>query len=497
MHFVAALDDVARGPRRPVPLRGRGHRGRGRLRAGHRRARRDAAAPGPGARQRLGQPAQRPARALAPPQRRRRPRDLPRRPTTRRCRATSLALAGALEGWSRRCERADDVARDAADAVGAALGPPGRVATLVAAAPTPSWDELAAAPRRVARRGARRAVRRSATPRSAPPSRALRSGRAALLVGGAALGRRRRWASPRASRRRGRRRAAARDLPRDDGPRRRRGRRRAPHLPQRVRARPARGRGAPWCSSARATRSASSPTPTWRATSSPRAARSSTSPRPGTDARAALAALADALGAPRGRGARRRAARGRPTGRSRARRLAAAVGATLPEGVVVVDESNTAGVHLLGATRFSPPHRWLTPHRRVDRLRAAPGGGRGGGVGRARPVPRGRRVDDVHAPGALDDGARGPRRHGGRPGQPQLRDPRARAPARRRAASARPAESLLRPRRPRARPGRGGPLPRACPRAGSTTAEALADALARSYATPGPTFIEAVLPPGL
>ena len=29
------------------------------------------------------------------------------------------------------------------------------------------------------------------------------------------------------------------------------------------------------------------------------------------------------------------------------------------------------------------------------------------------------------------------------------------------------------------------------------TAEALADALARSYATPGPAFIEAVLPPGL
>ena len=40
--------------------------------------------------------------------------------------------------------------------------------------------------------------------------------------------------------------------------------------------------------------------------------------------------------------------------------LAAAVGALLPEGAVVVDEGNTAGLFVSGATAGAPPHSWLT-----------------------------------------------------------------------------------------------------------------------------------------
>src|SRR3954468_22160538 len=41
------------------------------------------------------------------------------------------AIAGSLEGWVRRSARPEDVGADAAAAVRAAYGPPGRVATLI------------------------------------------------------------------------------------------------------------------------------------------------------------------------------------------------------------------------------------------------------------------------------------------------------------------------------------------------------------------------------
>ena len=50
------------------------------------------------------------------------------------------AAASNVSGWYRRSERVEDVARDAADAVAAALGPPGKVATLVLPADV-SWSE--------------------------------------------------------------------------------------------------------------------------------------------------------------------------------------------------------------------------------------------------------------------------------------------------------------------------------------------------------------------
>ena len=43
-----------------------------------------------------------------------------------------------------------------------------------------------------------------------------------------------------------------------------------------------------------------------------------------------------------------------------AQTLGEAIGALLPDGAVVVDESNTSGLFISGATVGAPPHDWLT-----------------------------------------------------------------------------------------------------------------------------------------
>lgn len=49
-----------------------------------------------------------------------------------------------------------------------------------------------------------------------------------------------------------------------------------------------------------------------------------------------------------------------PSGVLSTQNLANALAATLPEDVIIADESNTSGLHLYGATRFAPPHELLT-----------------------------------------------------------------------------------------------------------------------------------------
>jgi acetolactate synthase-1/2/3 large subunit len=76
------------------------------------------------------------------------------------------------------------------------------------------------------------------------------------------------------------------------------------------------------------------------------------------DAEAALEALADALDAPE------LAATGgrppeRPTGPLTAQSMAAAVGALLPEGAIVSDEAQTSGLFNPGTTAGGPRHSWL------------------------------------------------------------------------------------------------------------------------------------------
>ncbi len=80
---------------------------------------------------------------------------------------------------------------------------------------------------------------------------------------------------------------------------------------------------------------------------------------PGTDAEAALAALVGLLDAPVVAPARGDAPEA-PSGALTAQSLAAAIAATMPDGAVLSDESNTSGIHLYGATAFAAPHRLLT-----------------------------------------------------------------------------------------------------------------------------------------
>jgi acetolactate synthase-1/2/3 large subunit len=83
--------------------------------------------------------------------------------------------------------------------------------------------------------------------------------------------------------------------------------------------------------------------------------------RPGEDYVGALEALATALSV---RGNEMLAEKSErpamPTGKITLPGLAAAVGALLPENVIVVDESMTSGRGLMATTKGAPPHDWLT-----------------------------------------------------------------------------------------------------------------------------------------
>jgi len=80
------------------------------------------------------------------------------------------------------------------------------------------------------------------------------------------------------------------------------------------------------------------------------------------DAVGALEALVEALGAAAGPGpARAPAARPGlpPPGPLDAQSAAAVIGALLPEDAIVSDEANTSGIFIPGATAGAPPHDWL------------------------------------------------------------------------------------------------------------------------------------------
>ncbi|MEU6824591.1 acetolactate synthase large subunit [Streptomyces atriruber] len=79
------------------------------------------------------------------------------------------------------------------------------------------------------------------------------------------------------------------------------------------------------------------------------------------DVTAALEGLAEVVGPAATRVREEAAARpALPSGELTAESAAAVVGALLPEGAVVVDEANTSGLWLPGATAGAPPHDWLT-----------------------------------------------------------------------------------------------------------------------------------------
>ncbi len=262
------------------------------------------------------------------------------------------AAARNVSGWIGRPERTADLCRVTAEAVEAAIGPPGQVATLILPADV-SWgdgaDPVAPAPRRDPR-----PVDADAVDAACQGAAVRRAGRPAA-----------RW---------DRRCGVGRSPPRPASPP-------APTLgssPRRSSPAPSAGPGSPRsrsCStSVRWPRHSStglrhlvlveagSPVsffayPGKPSDLVPEGCTVHVLAAPGDDAAGALAALADAVGAtaPSIDSARP----GRPTGALTGPGLAAAVAAVLPEGAIVSDESATTSVWMSGATVGCPPHDWL------------------------------------------------------------------------------------------------------------------------------------------
>jgi len=265
------------------------------------------------------------------------------------------ALAGAVSGWVRRSATPSDVGPDAAAAVAAACGPPGQVATLILPA-NASWsDGGVVAPVPVPAR----------EPAAADPdaleaaATALGSGEpCVLLVGGDATGAAGAVAADRIAAATGARLLAetfpARmtrggDVPPLD---------RLAYLPEAA-AHQLAGAAHLLLVGAR------SPVTFFGYPDKPSDLVPSGClvheivPKGGA-ATAALAALADLVG--RGDAAPRRVLPRPelPTGPLTVQRAAMVVGALLPEGAIVVDESVTSGLGLPAATAGAPRHDWLT-----------------------------------------------------------------------------------------------------------------------------------------
>jgi acetolactate synthase-1/2/3 large subunit len=216
---------------------------------------------------------------------------------------------------------------------------------------------------------------------------------------------------------------------------------------------------------------------------------------PGCDTSATLRALVEGLEAPvivspNGEGP------GVPHGELTTQSLAAAVAATIPEGLIISDESNTGGNASLRSVAVFPAPPTDDPDRWVDWLRTAQRRGRGGGQWTTRAGARSRRINDVHPPSALDHGARKPGCHrGGTVNRSYaiLNLERQRVGA---VTDGLTSQRMLELDNPTIdlcalASAQGVPSTRVA------TADELVTALERSYATPGPMFIEAVLPKGL
>ena len=263
------------------------------------------------------------------------------------------AIAAPVSGWVRRCEDRADLAADGAEAVAAAHGPPGRIATLIVPADV-AWSD-----------GPGPAAPRPHRPPPAPEPEAVRTCAAALREGPAAL-----LLSGPALRREGLARANAAASAAG-----------AKLFCDTFNARLERGAGVPPI-----TPLPYFPEPALEAlsqlrhlvlvgTQSPVAffaypgCPSERVPpggaghglaEPGADANAALEARCDELGAgPAPPAAEEEVPPARPSGKLGPRSIGASLGALLPEGAIVSDESITAAAGVFPQTRCAAPHDWL------------------------------------------------------------------------------------------------------------------------------------------
>jgi acetolactate synthase-1/2/3 large subunit len=264
------------------------------------------------------------------------------------------SLARPVSRWVRRSARSADVAADAAEAVAAALGPPGGVATLILPADV-SWSEGAAPAPPVPLRPAALVP----GPVIEDTAEILRGGPGCvILLGGDALRRPGLEAASRIATATG-----------------------ARLLGETFPARLERGAGLPALerlaylaefaqSQLAGTRQlilagARAPVsffayPGLPSSLVPEGCQVHTLARPGEDVCAALASMAGRL-APDARPQPQPTQRpALPGGELTAEAAAAVIGGLLPEGAIVSDEANTSGLWLPAATAGAPPHDWLT-----------------------------------------------------------------------------------------------------------------------------------------
>jgi acetolactate synthase-1/2/3 large subunit len=264
------------------------------------------------------------------------------------------AIAATLEGWVRRSETPASVGSDGAAAVAAACAPPGRVATLILPADA-AWNDGAGA-------GAPVAAARAATVSEdavTATAEALRAGEpAALLLGASGTRERALVAAGRVAAATG-----ARLLCETFPARLERGAglpavERLVYLAEGVEAQLA-GVRKLILAGARAPVSFFA-YPGRPSDLVPADCAVRTLAAAGEDVPGALEALADALDAPREPARQTLARPAAPDGELTAQSFAAAVGAVLAEGAIVVDEANTSGLFLPAATAGAPRHDWLT-----------------------------------------------------------------------------------------------------------------------------------------
>jgi len=264
------------------------------------------------------------------------------------------SLARPVSGWIRRSERSADAGADAADAVKAALTPPGQVATLILPADVTWTDGGEPAAPLAVRQPAR--VGEDAIQDAAG---ALRRGQPCLiLLGGTGL---RQPALEAASR-----------IATATGAR---------LLAETFPARHERGAGIPavdrlaylveFAAGQLAgvrhliLAGASAPVsffayPDKPGTPVPADCRVHALAEPGDDVPGALAALADLVAAGAAATLHQPVRPGMPDGELTGESAAAVIGALLPDGAIVCDEANTSGLWLPGATAGAPPHDWLS-----------------------------------------------------------------------------------------------------------------------------------------